>query len=76
MNLFERAKTGQNAKYLCTCCNAPYIPDNRNLKRGWGLFCSKSCSALFKSRLKSLKDSDRIVEMRDYRLKQLGIFKN
>lgn len=73
MNLFEKAKTQQNNKYLCTCCNKPYVPDNRNLQRGWGLFCSKSCSAKFKVRLKSLKSSERIAEIRDYKLKQLGI---
>lgn len=29
----------------CNNCNKPYYADNRNLKRGWGLCCSKSCAA-------------------------------
>jgi hypothetical protein len=73
MNLFEKAKLYQNNKYLCTYCNKPYIPDNRNIKRGWGLFCSKSCSANYKVKLKSLNSSARLTETRDYKLKQLGI---
>ena len=28
----------------CDFCLCEYIPDKRNLKRGWGLCCSKSCS--------------------------------
>ena len=30
----------------CDVCKKKYIPDQRNLKRGWGLCCSKSCSAI------------------------------
>jgi predicted RNA-binding Zn ribbon-like protein len=26
-------------------CVVIYTPDSRNLKRGWGLCCSKSCAA-------------------------------
>lgn len=29
----------------CDICNILYKADNRNLKRGWGLCCSKSCAA-------------------------------
>jgi hypothetical protein len=29
----------------CNFCNRPYKADPRNLKRGWGLCCSKSCAA-------------------------------
>lgn len=29
----------------CDNCNKPYEADSRNLKRGWGLCCSKSCAA-------------------------------
>jgi len=29
----------------CDICNKEYNPDPRNLKRGWGLTCSKKCAA-------------------------------
>lgn len=29
----------------CDCCSKEYKADTRNLKRGWGLCCSKSCAA-------------------------------
>lgn len=29
----------------CDYCGKQYEADNRNLSRGWGLTCSKSCSA-------------------------------
>ena len=29
----------------CDICGKLYTPDPRNLKRGWGLCCSKVCSA-------------------------------
>lgn len=32
-------------KRKCDNCSKEYLADNRNLKRGWGLCCSKSCSA-------------------------------
>lgn len=28
----------------CDSCHRPYMADNRNLKRGWGLCCSKRCA--------------------------------
>ncbi len=30
---------------LCDNCNKEYNADERNIKRGWGLCCSKSCAA-------------------------------
>ena len=32
-------------KRKCDVCGKIYNADNRNLKRGWGLCCSKSCAA-------------------------------
>jgi hypothetical protein len=29
----------------CDNCKKVYYADNRNLKRGWGLCCSKACAA-------------------------------
>lgn len=43
-------------KRNCDNCNKEYMADNRNLKRGWGLCCSKSCAA--KKREKSRPDYD------------------
>lgn len=34
-----------NVKRNCDNCNEEYYADTRNLKRGWGLCCSKSCAA-------------------------------
>ena len=34
-----------HTKRSCNFCNKKYLADNRNLKRGWGLCCSKSCAA-------------------------------
>jgi len=32
-------------KRKCGLCGKEYNADERNLKRGWGLCCSKSCAA-------------------------------
>ena len=32
-------------KRKCDNCGKEYMADNRNLKRGWGLCCSKKCAA-------------------------------
>jgi hypothetical protein len=32
-------------KRKCDYCDKEYNADSRNLKRGWGLCCSKSCAA-------------------------------
>lgn len=49
INLIDM-KTKRN----CDNCDKEYLADNRNLKRGWGLCCSKSCAA--KKREKSKPD--------------------
>jgi hypothetical protein len=43
-------------KRKCDNCGKEYMADNRNLKRGWGLCCSKRCAA--KKREKSRPDYD------------------
>ena len=73
MNLFDKAKLTSNVKPLCLCCNKTYQPDQRNVNRGWGLFCSKSCSVTYRNKLSMMSKSDRKVEMRNKVLKQLGI---
>lgn len=42
----------------CDNCGKEYIADERNIKRGWGLCCSKSCAA--KKREKSRPNYDPI----------------
>ena len=39
-------------KRNCNFCKKEYMADNRNLKRGWGLACGKSCSAKLRERNK------------------------
>lgn len=43
----------------CDNCGKQYKADPRNLKRGWGKCCSKSCAA--KKREKSRPDYDPLV---------------
>lgn len=73
MNIFERAKLITDNKSQCPCCKGYFVPDKRNLNRGWGIFCSKSCSVSFRNRLSKLPKSDKIREIRDKKLIQLGI---
>lgn len=48
-------------KRLCDNCNKEYNADNRNLKRGWGLTCSKSCAAALRERSKVGYDPKRVA---------------
>jgi hypothetical protein len=73
MNIFQRAKLETNVKPLCLHCNQPYTPDSRNTKRGWGLFCSKSCSVTWRNTKNFVPKSEQIQMERDKKLKQLGI---
>lgn len=36
----------------CDNCGKVYQPDSRNLKRGWGKCCNKSCAAKLRERTK------------------------
>lgn len=72
MSLFEKAKTKKSTKN-CHYCKCEFTPDKRNLNRGWGLCCSKSCAASLKTKLKNLPNSELVRELRDMRIAQLGI---
>lgn len=74
MNLFDKAKIKKNIKN-CQYCGVSFVPDKRNVNRGWGLCCSKSCASLLKNRFKKMDKSELIKELRDMRLSQLGIDK-
>lgn len=68
-NLFNKAKVREKREVFSNClvCKKEFQPDPRNKKRGWGLFCSKSCSSTWREKKKDKGD------IRDYRLNQLGI---
>ena len=57
-------------KRKCDNCSKEYMADNRNLKRDWGLCCSKKCAA--KKREKSRPDYDPAT-VRYNNLKRAGL---
>lgn len=52
----------------CDNCSKTYIADMRNIKRGWGLCCSKSCAA--SKREKSRLDYNPITVARNNRIRE------
>lgn len=46
----------------CDNCGVEYKADNRNLKRGWGLCCSKSCAAEKREKSKPGYDPERVAK--------------
>lgn len=44
----------------CDHCGRKYRADPRNLKRGWGLCCSKRCAASKRERSKPGYDPERV----------------
>lgn len=75
MNLFKKAKISGSKEGFRNCrwCGKEYKGDKRNLNRGWGLCCSKSCASSYKLKIKNLSGSEKIREERDKKLDQLGI---
>jgi hypothetical protein len=47
-------------KRKCDNCNKEYEADERNIKRGWGLCCSKSCAASKREKSKPNYNSIRV----------------
>ena len=47
-------------KRNCDNCGKEYKADNRNLKRGWGLTCSKSCAASKREKSKPTYNVERV----------------
>ena len=47
-------------KRKCDVCGKEYCADERNLKRGWGLCCSKSCAAKKREMSKPGYDPERV----------------
>lgn len=54
-------------KRNCDNCGKTYFADNRNLKRGWGLCCSKSCSASKREKSRPNYDPIRVAENNERR---------
>ena len=46
-------------KRNCDNCQKEYEADNRNIKRGWGLTCSKSCAASKREKSKPTYNAER-----------------
>lgn len=49
-------------KRNCDYCGKEYIADPRNVKRGWGLCCSKSCAAHKREKSKPGYDPKRVAK--------------
>lgn len=47
-------------KRKCDNCGKEYMADERNLKRGWGLCCSKSCAAKKREKNKPTYNKERV----------------
>ena len=47
-------------KRICDNCSKEYMADNRNLKRGWGFCCSKSCAAKKREKGKPSYNKERV----------------
>jgi len=50
-------------KYIireCSNCGKKYRADKRNIKRGWGLCCSKSCAEKLREKNKPGYDKNRV----------------
>lgn len=39
----------------CSCCNKPILVRLSDIKRGWGNFCDRNCSANFRARMYRFK---------------------
>jgi hypothetical protein len=75
MNLFDisKVKSKDSNKRECLYCGNKFTTDIRNVKRGWGKCCNKSCAASLKNKYKFMSKSERIREKRNNTLKSLGI---
>ena len=75
MDLFKntKIKSKDSDKKECLYCSKEFKPDLRNVKRGWGKCCSKSCAASLKTKYKYMTKAEIIREKRNDALKSLGI---
>lgn len=62
-NLFLKAKKVViDNKHKCYNCGSKFTPARGSIKRGWGMFCSRSCASKWTSKEKSTD------EIRDFKL--------
>lgn len=47
-------------KRNCNNCSTEYLADTRDIKRGWGLCCSKSCAASHREKSKPGYNPERV----------------
>ncbi|MDX5592540.1 hypothetical protein [Pseudovibrio sp. SPO723] len=45
----KQPNSGKRVIVSCKCCDKPFKARVSDRKRGWGRFCSKSCSAFWKT---------------------------
>ena len=74
MNLFDKAKkAGTKTTKPCAWCNTEFKPDPRNEKRGWAKCCSKSCATSLMNRLSNMTREEYMAEIREIKLRELGL---
>jgi len=69
MNLFEKALKNVSNINACLYCSKAFTPDNRNVKRGWGLCCSKRCAVTYRNKFNAMD----VSEKRNEQFKKLGL---
>lgn len=50
----------ETIKRNCNNCSKEYLADMRNIKRGWGLACNKSCAASLREKSKPGYNPERV----------------
>lgn len=74
MNLFDMAKKEkEKATKPCAWCLKEFSPDPRNEKRGWAKCCSKSCAVSLRNKLFNMPCAEQTAEIRDIKLRELGL---
>ena len=58
-------------KRKCERCGEEYDADSRNVKRGWGLCCSKSCAAKMREQKKMLNNNYKVMNYIEITRKQI-----
>lgn len=46
MSAAKRKPMPKMVEQKCRCCRSPFLARAADVKRGWGLYCSKSCKAI------------------------------
>jgi hypothetical protein len=76
MNVFNKAKArAKNEKKTLDCimCGKEFVPYRGSLERGWGRFCSKSCSAEFRNVAERVSPAELKSLERAKALRELGL---